>query len=103
MSYHKSKITKGILGEFSKIKEEFEELEDANLQKNPVLEICEMCDLIGAIELYASKFSLTLEDLIKMKCSTENAFKSGSRSYGDKGFVSVDSIMDKGPTSSAHI
>lgn len=79
MSYHKRKIKKGVLGEFSKIKEEFEELEDANEQASPVLEICEMCDVIGAIEAYARKYNLSLEDLIKMKKSTSNAFKSGKR------------------------
>lgn len=42
-------------------------------------ELCELCDLIGAIELYANRFSLTLDDLIKMKSSTESAFKSGDR------------------------
>jgi hypothetical protein len=31
MGYHKTKIEKGILGEFSKIKEEFQELEDAKI------------------------------------------------------------------------
>ena len=34
MGYHLRKIEKGTLGEFSKIKEEFEELEDANKQSN---------------------------------------------------------------------
>jgi len=79
MTYHKRKIKKGILGEFSKIKEEFEELEDANEQGSPVLEICEMCDIIGAIEAYARKYNLLLDDLIKMKKATSGAFKTGKR------------------------
>lgn len=79
MSYHNVSIEKGILGEFSKIKEEFQELEDAVTQDNKVLQICELCDLIGAIELYSHKFNLSLQDLIQMKESTKNAFKSGSR------------------------
>lgn len=79
MAYHKVKIKKGKLGEFSKIKEEFQELEDAVSQDHPVLEICELCDLIGAIELYAQKYNLSLEDLIKMKESNKNAFLSGKR------------------------
>ena len=33
MGYHKIKINKGKLGEYSKIKEEFEELTDAYIQK----------------------------------------------------------------------
>jgi NTP pyrophosphatase (non-canonical NTP hydrolase) len=79
MAYHKIEIEKGTLGEFSKIKEEFQELEDAVSQNHPVLEICELCDLIGAIEMYANKFNLSLKDLIKMKESNKNAFLSGKR------------------------
>ena len=79
MGYHKAKIDKGVLGEFSKIREEFMELEDGHFQANLVLEICEMCDLIGAIEAYAAKFNISLDDLIKMKDSTKSAFISGDR------------------------
>jgi len=79
MGYHKTKIKKGKLGEFSKIEEEFLELKDANEQGNPVLEVCELCDLLGAIELYASKWNLSIDDLTKMKDATKEAFESGSR------------------------
>lgn len=79
MSYHKREITRGVLGEVSKIKEEFEELMDAYEQDSPVLEICELCDMIGAIEAYAKNFNLTLSDLIKMKEATTEAFKTGKR------------------------
>lgn len=79
--YHLTKIEKGVLGEFSKIKEEFDELSDAHLQQNKVLEICELCDLLGAIKHYASeKFNLSLEDLIQFMQSTERAFENGGRS-----------------------
>jgi hypothetical protein len=79
MGYHLKEIKKGTLGEFSKIKEEFEELMDANEQKNSVLEICELSDLLGAIEAYAKKWNLSLGDLNKMKESTKKAFEDGSR------------------------
>lgn len=79
MGYHKRKIKKGVLGEFSKIREEFEELEDAKKQNSPVLELCEMCDLIGAIEAYANKYNMTLKDLLEMKNATSRAFKDGTR------------------------
>jgi len=80
MGYHINKIEKGIIGEFSKIKEEFQELEDAFNQKDKVLQICELTDLIGAIELYASvKFKLTIEDLKKFSDKTQQAFKKGIR------------------------
>lgn len=80
MGYHKAVITKGVLGEYSKIVEEIDELQDAHTQKVKILEICELCDLIGAIEAYTiNKFNLTLEDLIKMKELTASAFKDGKR------------------------
>lgn len=79
MGYHKIKIPKGKLGEFSKIEEEYLELFDAVEQDNKILEICEMCDLVGAIEAYANKFNLTLEDIIKMKDANKRAFEDGTR------------------------
>ena len=78
--YHKKDIRKGVLGEFSKIREEFEELADAVEQGNKVLAICELTDLIGAIKFYAKKHNITLKDLNIFSESTENAFKSGKRS-----------------------
>ena len=38
-----------------------------------------MCDIIGAIEAYARKYNLLLDDLIKMKKATSGAFKAGKR------------------------
>jgi phosphoribosyl-ATP pyrophosphohydrolase len=74
MGYHKIEIKKGVLGEISKITEEYQELIDANNQENKVLVICELCDLIGAIEAYSQKYNLSLPDLIKMMESTKSAF-----------------------------
>lgn len=80
MGYHKNKINKGELGHFSKIKEEFEELSDAYFQSNPVLELCELADLIGAIEAYSlNHYDIELLDLIKMTRATQSAFKDGER------------------------
>ena len=60
--------------------EEFQELSDANEQRNPVLELCELCDLIGAIEAYTTtQYNITLKDLIKMQERTKEAFKEGKR------------------------
>lgn len=77
--YHTKQIQKGELGEFSKIKEEFEELEDAYSQNDPIMIICECSDIIGAIKHYVSKFNLTIDDLISFNNKTENAFKVGKR------------------------
>ncbi len=75
MGYHKKDIKRGIIGEFSKIKEEFDELEDAFEQDDKILQICELTDLIGAIELYVeSKFNLTLQDLKTFSDKTKSAF-----------------------------
>ena len=79
MGYHKNQITKGIIGEFSKIKEEFEELEDAYQQGDKVLQICELTDLLGAIEAYISKFNLTVDDLKDFSDKTRSAFKENKR------------------------
>ena len=80
MGYHTTDIPKGVLGEFSKIKEEFLELEDAHLQDCKVLQICELTDLIGAIEEFSlSKFKLSLEDLISFSDKTKEAFKENKR------------------------
>lgn len=78
--YHIRNISKGVLGEFSKITEEYTELLDAYEQNNKVLQICELTDLIGAIKHFAKdKFNLSLDDLISFNDLTENAFKSGKR------------------------
>lgn len=80
MGYHNKTIKKGILGEFSKIEEEFEELKDGFEQENPILQLVELSDLIGAIEHYSmKKYKITLYDLIKMTRSTQSAFQDGSR------------------------
>jgi len=80
MAYHSKEIEKGVLGEFSKIKEEFLEAEDAEMQQNRVMVLLELSDLIGAIELYCTtKHNITLQDLMKMKDATKSAFQDGTR------------------------
>ncbi|PIZ95416.1 MAG: hypothetical protein COX80_04410 [Candidatus Magasanikbacteria bacterium CG_4_10_14_0_2_um_filter_33_14] len=80
MGYHKKQIERGIYGEFSKIKEELQELEDAFEQHDKILQICELTDLIGAIEGYAQKhFYLTLGDLKKFSDKTKSAFRENKR------------------------
>lgn len=79
MSYHLKKIEKGVLGEFSKIEEEFNELKDAVEQDDKILISCELSDLVGAIEEFAKKYNLELADIIKFSNKTKAAFKSGQR------------------------
>lgn len=79
MGYHISEIPKGVIGEFSKITEEYEELLDAHNQKDSILELCEITDLIGAIEEYLKNFNITLEDAIEFSNKTKQAFKENKR------------------------
>ena len=79
--YHLRDITKGVVGELSKIYEEVEELKDAEEQGATVMLLVELSDLIGAVKLYLESThpSITLEDLIKMSELTSRAFKNGDR------------------------
>jgi hypothetical protein len=78
--YHTTEIKKGELGKASKITEEYEEFMDAKLQDNPVMELVELSDLLGAIEAYTKrKYKLTLEDLMAMTRATQRAFRNGHR------------------------
>ena len=80
MGYHKRKINKGVLGEFSKVQEEIEELQDAHEQDNAILMLCELSDLMGAIEAFTkNKYNLRLTDLISFSNLTKSAFKEGKR------------------------
>lgn len=79
MGYHTRQITKGVLGHSSKIREELEELEDAELQGNRILAMCELADIYGALAYAAEMYGLTMTDLEKMALATSSAFKEGSR------------------------
>jgi hypothetical protein len=79
--YHTVDIPKGELGEFSKIKEECLELEDALEQGSEIMALVELADLYGAIEAYLEKHhKLTVGDLKKFSDITKRAFKNGRRS-----------------------
>jgi hypothetical protein len=79
--FHLNDITKGVVGEFSKIKEEFQEAEDAFEQGNKMLLLIELSDMVGAIERFLNKQipGLQIEDLVAMAHATNRAFDSGIR------------------------
>lgn len=80
MSYHLKEIERGVYGEASKIREEFEEFMDANEQGVIVMELVELSDLIGAIEGYVeSQYGMNINALIRMNQVTKRAFNSGHR------------------------
>lgn len=57
-----------MLGEVSKIQEELDELSDAHNQQVRILMLCEVADLIGAIESYLEKHfpGFTIKDAQEM-------------------------------------
>lgn len=79
--YHINQIKKGILGEISKIQEEVDELADAQAQGSVIMELVELSDLYGAIELYLKVHhpEITMNDLAIMSKITQRAFQSGHR------------------------
>ena len=79
--YHNALIPKNNVGTFEKILEEFEELKDAKMSKNKIMELVEISDLIGAIELYVKKeYNISMNDLDIMNKTTQRAFLNGRRS-----------------------
>ena len=79
MGYHKRKIEKGVLGESSKIREELEELQDAEQQGVKILIYCELADLYGALRECAARHGMSMRHLEQMADLTESAFKDGER------------------------
>lgn len=78
--YHTKEIKKEKYGTIFKIEEEWNELKDAHLQDDKILELCELSDIVGAIEGYVTeKYNMSLEDLIKFSNKTKEAFRSGKR------------------------
>lgn len=79
--YHTRAIEKGVLGDSSKIREELEELEDAERQGARVLQLCELADLLGAMEAYVAKHfpNFGMGDLVTMSRLNRSAFRDGAR------------------------
>ena len=77
--YHTVEIAKGILGQSSKIREELDELLDAEKQGVKILIHCELADLYGALRECAATHGLTMKDLEQMVDLTKSAFEHGER------------------------
>jgi hypothetical protein len=77
--YHTVEIAKGVLGKSSKIREELDELLDAEKQGVKILIHCELADLYGALRECASSYGLTMGDLGSMVDLTKSAFEHGER------------------------
>lgn len=63
MGYHTKYIKKGVLGEISKLIEEYEELNDSG--GSNILMLCELSDYYGALIHYIEKYSILDEVEIK--------------------------------------
>jgi hypothetical protein len=66
--WHKKEITKGVLGDLSKIREELEEAEDSLEQDQLMMLLFELSDICGAAGLVAQKItngSFGLDELVK--------------------------------------
>lgn len=78
--YHKRDIQKGVLGEVSKITEEYTEFIDANEQGSRIMELVELSDLVGAITFYVkNKYGMGITDLVSFSNITKRAFEDGTR------------------------
>lgn len=79
--YHINVIHKGDYGESSKIMEEVLELQDAEEQGARIMVLCELSDIIGAIDGYLAKHypDTTIADLQTMAGLTRRAFRNGVR------------------------
>lgn len=81
MGYHTKKIEKGIYGEISKISEELEELEDAFIQGNKIMVLCELSDMYGAMMGFLEQYypDMSMLDIKQMALATKDAFQAGER------------------------
>jgi NTP pyrophosphatase (non-canonical NTP hydrolase) len=76
--HHTVKISRGELGEISKIQEELDELRDAEQQGVKILIASELADLYGAIRVYALKYGYKMGDLHEMAKLIRNEFEQSS-------------------------
>lgn len=79
--YHLTHIEKGTLGELSKVREELEELLDAEKQGAVIMQLCEASDLVGALRAWLTRHhpGVSFPDLVQMADLTERAFRHGRR------------------------
>lgn len=105
MSYHLAKIPKGVLGQISKVEEEYQEFLDAKAQNCKIMMGLELSDMFGAALRYMCRYgvaspdlqkyleimfaeakllNLSAKDLFTMSRITSRAFDSGERVCKEK-------------------
>ena len=63
MGFHQAVITRGVYGEVSKIHEEWQEAEDALNQRQYLMFLIELSDMVGAAAGVAYRYGVTLTGL----------------------------------------
>lgn len=81
--YHVTPIRRGVFGESSKIREELEELLDAEYQGCKLMVMVEAADLYGALKEFVERRGYTMADIVKFSEITARAFSSGHRTSND--------------------
>lgn len=66
-------IPRGVLGEFSKIREEFLELQEAEEMGNRIHIAHELSDLYGAMKLYAERYGFHIDE-VKHHCQLKRNY-----------------------------
>jgi hypothetical protein len=79
--YHLTDITRGVIGDSSKIAEEVAELIDAEQQDCKIMALVELSDLYGAMDAYLAKNfpDIKMSDIQTMSKITVRAFLNGHR------------------------
>lgn len=79
--YHLVAISRGELGELSKIREELDELADAMAQGSRVMALVELSDMMGAVQAFMARHlpGTSMQDLLTFSEITKRAFENGRR------------------------
>ena len=79
--YSEAAIPRGVFGELSKIREEYEEIRDAMAQSAKIMALVELSDMYGAMEGFLARNfpGMTMEDVVRMSAITHRAFENGYR------------------------
>jgi hypothetical protein len=81
IGYHTDTIQKHEVGTLGKIGEEFAEIKDAKKNGIKIMELVELSDLYGAVQMYLENNfkDITMHDIEVMSNTTRRSFKNGRR------------------------
>ncbi len=95
--FHERPIAiKGVLGQFSKIVEELDEVREALEQDNPMLVLTELVDLCGAIHHFLKKqYKLSLPDFMKFVMQMDEFREQLAKEEEDKVWTELHSTLSQ--------